>query len=56
MTRSLLDKDAEKEILPLQYGDVEVTFADVDDFGYKPTTSLLDGMTIFKNWFRSYYV
>ncbi len=55
-----LGKEAEKELLSLQPGDVEGTFADVDDlvedFGYKPTTSLLDGMTNLKKWFGSYYV
>ncbi|MFK5854550.1 MAG: NAD-dependent epimerase [Bacteroidota bacterium] len=52
-------KEAKKELLPLQPGDVEGTFADVDDlvndFGYKPATSLKTGMNNFKDWFKSYY-
>ena len=46
-------------MLPLQPGDVEDTFADVDDlvrdFDYKPTASLEDGMEKFKDWFQAYY-
>lgn len=54
-----LGKNAEKELLPLQAGDVEGTFADVDDlvrdFGYKPSTTLDDGMVKFVEWYKSYY-
>ncbi len=54
-----LGKEAEKELLPLQPGDVEGTFADVDDlvrdFDYKPATKLEDGMVDFVEWFRSFY-
>lgn len=54
-----LGKEAEKELLPLQPGDVEGTFADVDDlvrdFNYKPATKLEDGMVKFVEWFRSFY-
>ncbi len=54
-----LGKEAEKELLPLQPGDVEGTFADVDnlvkDFNYKPATRLEDGMLKFVEWYRSYY-
>ncbi len=57
---SALSKTARKEMLPLQPGDVPDTYADVEGlvegFGYKPAISLLDGMTNFKSWFRSYYV
>ena len=54
-----LGKEAKKELLPLQPGDVEGTFADITDlirdFDYKPVTSLENGMEKFKNWFKSYY-
>ena len=50
---------AEKELLPLQAGDVEGTFSDVDDlvrdFDYKPATSLETGMKNFVEWFNYYY-
>jgi len=55
-----LGKTAEKELLPLQPGDVADTFADVDDlveqFGYKPSTSVQDGVAKFVEWYRNYYV
>ncbi len=50
---------AEKELLPLQPGDVPDTYADVAgliaDFGYKPATSVEQGIAKFVEWFRSYY-
>ena len=56
---SALGKEAEKELLPLQAGDVEGTFAYVDDlvrdFNYKPATSLETGMQNFVGWYNSYY-
>ena len=55
-----LGKEAEKELLPLQAGDVEGTFADVDDlvqdFAYKPATTLDKGMKNFVEWYNSYEV
>lgn len=54
-----LGKEAEKELLPLQPGDVQGTYADVDDlvrdFDYKPNTSLEDGMKNFVDWFKDYH-
>lgn len=54
-----LGKEAEKEMLPLQSGDVPDTFANVDDlvrdFEYKPNTTLNTGMKNFVKWFNSYY-
>lgn len=54
-----LGKDAQKELLPLQPGDVPDTYANVDDlvrdFDYKPTTTLATGMKNFVEWFNSYY-
>jgi len=56
---SALGKEAQKELLPLQPGDVPDTFADVSDlvrdFNYKPETSVKDGMNEFVKWFNSYY-
>ena len=55
-----LGKTTEKELLPLQPGDVEHTFADVRalirDIGYQPSTSLQDGVAKFIEWFVDYYV
>lgn len=54
-----LGKEAEKELLPLQPGDVPDTYADVEDlvrdFGYKPATTVEQGMLKFVEWFKSYY-
>jgi UDP-glucuronate 4-epimerase len=54
-----LGKDAKKELLPLQPGDVPDTYANVqslvDDIGYKPSTSLEEGIARFVAWYREYY-
>lgn len=54
-----LGKKAEKELLPLQAGDVPDTYADVSDlveqFGYKPATSIEEGVARFVNWYREYF-
>lgn len=54
-----LGKEAQKELLPLQPGDVPDTYADVDDLirdmDYKPSTKLNDGMKKFVEWFKEYY-
>jgi UDP-glucuronate 4-epimerase len=54
-----LGKTAEKELLPLQPGDVPDTYADVDalirDFGYKPSTTINKGIANFVDWFKTYY-
>ena len=54
-----LGKQAEKELLPLQPGDVVDTYADVDDlirdFDYKPSTSIEEGVGKFAEWFVEYY-
>ena len=54
-----LGKEAEKEMLPLQPGDVPDTYANVDDLvadlGYKPATSVEQGVANFVNWYREYY-
>jgi len=54
-----LGKTAVKNLLPLQPGDVPATFADVDDLmadtGFKPATSIEDGIARFVAWYRDYY-
>jgi UDP-glucuronate 4-epimerase len=54
-----LGKNAQKELLPLQPGDVPDTYADVDDlvrdFDYKPQTSIEEGIGAFARWFLAYY-
>ncbi len=54
-----LGKTAEKLMLPLQAGDVPETFADVDDLvrdvGFKPSTTVEEGVARFVDWYRSYY-
>jgi len=54
-----LGVDAEKELLPLQPGDVPDTFADVDDlvkdFGYKPSKTVQEGVKNFVEWYKDYY-
>ena len=53
-----LGKKAEKELLPLQPGDVLDTYADVDDlveqFGYKPNMSVKQGVENFAVWYQEY--
>lgn len=48
-----------KEMLPMQAGDVEVTYADVsglrERFGYQPKTSVQEGIERFVEWYKSYY-
>jgi len=52
------DKKAEKIMLPMQAGDVTRTFADIDSLtqvvGFKPDTSIEDGMNKFVTWFKSW--
>jgi UDP-glucuronate 4-epimerase len=54
-----LGKTTEKELLPLQPGDVEHTYADVAalmrDTGYQPNTPIEEGVEQFIAWFKSYY-
>lgn len=53
------DFEAHKELVPMQPGDVPVTFADTSalerDFGFKPSTSLRDGLRAFAQWYAAYY-
>ena len=54
-----LGKTAEKEYLPMQPGDVYQTYADVSelekDFGFRPSTSIAEGLGKFARWYREYY-
>ena len=54
-----LGKRAIKEMLPIQPGDVTETYAEMDDliseFGFKPTTSIEEGIENFADWFQWYY-
>ena len=54
-----LDKVAMKQMLPMQPGDVEQTWANVDelikDYDYRPNTPIKDGVKSFIDWFKNYY-
>lgn len=54
-----LGKKAEKNMLPLQPGDVPYTYADtsdlMNDVGYKPDTSVEEGIKKFVDWYRGFY-
>ena len=53
------DFDAHKELVPMQPGDVPVTYADTtpleQDFDFKPSTPLREGLRKFAEWYRGYY-
>lgn len=53
------DFESHKELVPMQAGDVETTYADVSDlerdFNYKPATSLRDGLRKFAEWYKNFY-
>jgi len=53
------DFEAHKELVPMQPGDVPVTFADTSalerDYGFKPSTSLRDGLRAFAVWYKEFY-
>ena len=54
------DFESHKELVPMQPGDVPITYADVSalqrDFGFKPETSLRAGLRKFAEWYKSYYM
>lgn len=54
-----IGKNAHKNMLPMQQGDVPVTYANVDDLikdiGFKPSTPLKEGIKKFVEWYRGYY-
>lgn len=53
------DFESHKQLVPMQPGDVPVTYADTtpleQDFGFKPSTSLRDGLRRFAEWYKAYY-
>ena len=53
------DFEAHKQLVPMQPGDVPVTYADTSDlerdFGFKPSTSLRDGLRKFAEWYKRFY-
>ena len=54
------DFEAHKELVPMQPGDVPVTYADTNalerDFGFKPSTDLRQGLRKFAQWYKEYYM
>ena len=54
------DFEAHKELVPMQPGDVPVTYADTDalerDYGFKPSTSLRQGLRKFAEWYKGFYM
>lgn len=54
------DFEAHKELVPMQPGDVPVTYADTSalerDFGFKPSTTLREGLRKFAEWYREFYL
>jgi UDP-glucuronate 4-epimerase len=59
LLEEIIGKKAERELLPMQPGDVPVTYADVDDLtrdiGFRPSTAIADGITRFVEWYRTYH-
>ena len=53
------DFEAHKELVPMQPGDVPVTFADTSalerDFGFRPSTTLREGLRFFSRWYKEFY-
>lgn len=54
------DFEAHKKLVPMQPGDVPVTYADTtaleEDFGFRPSTSLRDGLRKFAEWYKEFYM
>ena len=54
------DFEAHKELVPMQPGDVPITYADTDalemDYGFKPKTSLREGLRKFAQWYKEFYL
>lgn len=54
------DFEAHKELVPMQAGDVPITFADTTplerNFGFKPSTTLRDGLRKFAEWYKEFYM
>jgi UDP-glucuronate 4-epimerase len=60
MSEGLISNRSEKSFLPMQPGDVYQTFADIkeleEDFHWKPTTSIEEGLSKFASWYKKYYI
>ncbi|MBE6050952.1 MAG: NAD-dependent epimerase/dehydratase family protein [Clostridium sp.] len=56
----IINSPAEKELLPMQPGDVYQTYADVtdlvNDFGFKPSTTIEEGLSKFAKWYKEFYM
>jgi UDP-glucuronate 4-epimerase len=54
-----LGRKAERQLLPMQLGDVPATYADIDDLArdvdFQPATAIEDGIRQFAAWYRSYH-
>ena len=54
------DFEAHKELVPMQLGDVPITYADTTplerDYGFKPNTSLREGLRKFAEWYKKFYM
>lgn len=54
------DFESHKELVPMQPGDVPITYADTTplerDYGFKPSTSLRDGLRKFAEWYKEFYI
>ena len=54
------DFEAHKELVPMQPGDVPITYADTtaleENFGFKPSTSLREGLRAFAEWYKEFYL
>lgn len=59
MAEGILRAPGKKEFLPMQPGDVYQTYADVAplerDFGFKPSTDIQTGLSLFAKWYKAYY-
>ena len=54
------DFESHKKLVPMQPGDVPITYADVSaleaDFGFKPSTCLRNGLSRFAEWYKEFYL
>ena len=59
IAQGIIKEKGKRELLPMQPGDVYQTYADVTelqkDFGFKPSTSLAEGLEKFAQWYKGYY-
>jgi UDP-glucuronate 4-epimerase len=59
LLEAAIGRKAERELLPMQPGDVPATFADIDDLvrdvGFKPSTTIADGISRFIAWYKDYH-